>query len=105
MSEGSASDCRDQRRIDRAMDSLQARLPPRAARLLGRLRLPSAVVWRLLAAFLLMLGGIFSFLPVLGIWMLPLGFLLLAYDVPILKRPAAWCLVQGQALIRRWRRR
>ena len=27
-------------------------------------------------------GGIFQFLPVLGLWMLPLGLLLFAQDVP-----------------------
>jgi hypothetical protein len=35
---------------------------------------------------LLILGGIFSVLPVLGIWMLPLGLILLAEDVPVLRR-------------------
>ena len=33
------------------------------------------------------LGGVFSFLPVLGLWMLPLGLLLLAHDVPFLRKP------------------
>jgi len=36
-----------------------------------------------------MLGGIFSFLPVLGVWMLPLGLLLFAQDVPVLQKPMA----------------
>ena len=31
--------------------------------------------------FLLILGGIFSILPFLGLWMLPLGLLLIAYDI------------------------
>jgi hypothetical protein len=34
---------------------------------------------------LLICGGLLSFLPVLGLWMLPLGLLLLAEDVPPLK--------------------
>jgi len=38
---------------------------------------------------LLIVGGIFSFLPVLGLWMLPLGLLLFAQDVPILQKPMA----------------
>ena len=33
-----------------------------------------------------MLGGIFSFLPLLGVWMLPLGLLLIAQDVPFLQK-------------------
>jgi hypothetical protein len=42
---------------------------------------------RLPVAALLVIGGVFSFLPVLGIWMLPLGLMLLAVDIPAL-RPA-----------------
>jgi predicted DCC family thiol-disulfide oxidoreductase YuxK len=35
---------------------------------------------------LLMGGGILSILPFLGIWMLPLGLLLLAEDLPPVRR-------------------
>jgi hypothetical protein len=35
----------------------------------------------------MILGGVFSILPVLGIWMLPVGVLLIAYDVRLLRRP------------------
>jgi hypothetical protein len=38
-------------------------------------------------AVLSIVGGVFSFLPVLGLWMLPLGLLLLAHDVPFLRKP------------------
>ncbi|MFL5202902.1 MAG: hypothetical protein ACJ8B9_12530, partial [Microvirga sp.] len=38
---------------------------------------------------LLVLGGVFSILPFLGIWMLPLGLLLIAHDVPFLRDPVA----------------
>jgi hypothetical protein len=34
---------------------------------------------------LLILGGLLFFLPILGIWMLPLGLLLLAEDLPVLR--------------------
>ncbi len=37
----------------------------------------------------LIFGGIFSFLPILGVWMLPLGLMLIAADVPFLRRPMA----------------
>jgi hypothetical protein len=60
-------------------------------------------------AVLLILGGIFSFLPVLGLWMLPLGLLVLAIDVPVLKRPVGNAIVRLQRRLsttrRRWRRR
>ena len=53
------------------------------------LRQPQARLVRVPAAVLLMLGGVFSILPVLGIWMLPLGLLLLAVDLPALRPPLA----------------
>jgi hypothetical protein len=49
--------------------------------------MPSSFAVRLVIAILFILGGIFSFLPVLGIWMLPLGLLLIAQDVPLLQKP------------------
>ncbi|MFD1508357.1 hypothetical protein [Lacimonas salitolerans] len=36
---------------------------------------------RLVAGLLLMLGGVFGFLPVLGFWMFPLGVAVAALDV------------------------
>jgi hypothetical protein len=47
---------------------------------------------------LLVLGGALSILPVLGIWMLPLGLVLLALDVVLLRRPTARMLVAGERL-------
>ena len=41
---------------------------------------------RIALGILLILGGIFSILPVLGIWMLPLGLAILAIDVPVARR-------------------
>lgn len=46
---------------------------------------PAGRLVRIPAGFLLILGGIFSILPVLGIWMLPLGIILLAEDLPPLR--------------------
>lgn len=44
-----------------------------------RRRLPPGL--RLLAGLLLMLGGVFGFLPVLGFWMIPLGLGVAALDI------------------------
>jgi hypothetical protein len=41
---------------------------------------------RIALGVLLLVGGIFSILPVLGIWMLPLGLAVLAIDIPIARR-------------------
>ncbi len=50
------------------------------------LRRPSARWVRLPAGLLLIVGSVFSILPVLGLWMLPLGVVLLAEDFAPLRR-------------------
>ena len=36
-----------------------------------------------------MIAGCFGFLPVLGFWMIPVGMMLIAVDLPLLRPPAA----------------
>jgi hypothetical protein len=78
-----------------AFKRLEAELPPRLAAAMRWLRHPASRWIRLLAALALILGGLFSILPFLGLWMLPLGLLLIASDIPFLRRPMAsftmWC--------------
>ena len=55
--------------------------------LMGRsMRTPRSRPARIALGIFLILGGIFSFLPVLGIWMLPLGLLVLSQDSPMIRR-------------------
>jgi len=68
-------------RLERLID----RLPQRLRAPIRRLRRPSAVWMRVPAGVLLICGGIFGFLPILGLWMLPLGLALLAEDLPPLR--------------------
>ncbi len=98
-----AADDRHQRRLERAVDRFERRLPGRGARMVRALRAPGALWLRLIAGILLVLGGLLSFLPILGLWMLPLGLILLAYDVPPLRRPVGRWLVLGERLWRKWR--
>ena len=70
---------------DPRLDALVGRLPPRVAGTASYLLKPSSRRVRLPAGALLIVGGVLSFLPVLGIWMLPLGLALLAEDVPALR--------------------
>lgn len=72
-----------------AFKRLERELPPRFAATLRWLRHPASWWARWLAALVLVVGGVFSFLPVLGLWMLPLGLMLIASDVPFLRRPMA----------------
>lgn len=72
-----------------AFKRLESELPPRFGAALRWLRHPASCWARWLAAVGLVVGGVFSFLPVLGLWMLPLGLMLIASDVPVLRRPMA----------------
>jgi hypothetical protein len=92
------------RRFYRLLDRIERRWP-QVRGTLAWLRRPQVRLIRLPIAFLLILGGIFSFLPVLGIWMLPLGLLLAGIDVPLLRGPVARGVNWFQWKWRQWRRR
>lgn len=87
--------------LERAFDDLERQLPASMARAIRRLRRPEARWQRVPIGVLAIVGGFFSFLPVLGLWMLPLGLLLLAYDIPILRKPVARFTIWGT---RHWER-
>lgn len=70
---------------DPRLDALVGKLPPRLADTTAYLLKPSSRWVRLPAGMLLIFGGVLSFLPLLGVWMLPLGLALLAEDVPGLR--------------------
>ena len=93
-----------ERLLHRRLDRLETHLPARFAAWVDRLRKPGAVWVRIPLGILLVLGGIFSFLPVLGLWMLPIGLVFLAIDLPFLRRPTAWMLVWGERQLRKLRR-
>jgi hypothetical protein len=75
--------CRSKPRVkpvenDRRLDRLIDRLPQRIRSGVRRLRQPRGRWLRIPMGSLLILGGVFGFLPVVGFWMLPLGLALLA---------------------------
>jgi hypothetical protein len=78
--------------FDEEMDRLQGHMPDWAGRNFDRLRQPEAVWVRVPAGIALIGGGVLSFLPVLGIWMLPVGVALLACDVRPMQPPLARAL-------------
>ena len=75
--------------LDEEMDCLLLRLPEGTARMIRRIRSPSAAPYRIPAGMALMVGGVFGFLPILGFWMVPLGLAVMAQDVPVIRRPTA----------------
>ena len=56
-------------------------------------------------ALLLIVGGVVGFLPILGFWMIPLGLLFLAQDVPFLQRPILQALTWLERRWVQWKRR
>ncbi|EAR51443.1 tryptophan synthase subunit beta [Oceanicola granulosus HTCC2516] len=83
----------DSPRIRAAVDSLFRRRR-------GWVRIPLGILF--------ILGGIFSILPLLGLWMLPIGLMLLAFDLPALRAVVVSLVIRGrrwvQKLRHRWRR-
>jgi hypothetical protein len=55
------------------------------------------------AAF--MVGGVFGFLPIFGFWMIPVGLLLVATDIPPLRRPMRRWLVRQRNTLTAYERR
>ncbi|WP_246379369.1 hypothetical protein [Gluconacetobacter johannae] len=77
---------------ERRIGLLLARAPHRLRGAVTWLRVPSRRHWRLLSGGLLILGGFLFILPFLGLWMLPLGMLLLSEDIAVLRRGVDRCL-------------
>ena len=63
---------------------------------------PEAKWLRIPLGFILILGGLLGFLPILGFWMIPLGALLLAEDFPLVRKPTIHAL---DAVETWWKRR
>ena len=74
---------KDRRRLHRQFEAL-SRAIPATRPVTERLLRDGMRIVRVPVALLLALGGVFSFLPVFGIWMLPLALMLLAVDVPLI---------------------
>ena len=91
-------------RLDRQFD-LIARQIPVSAGFLRWVRRPGLALVRVPLSLLLIAGGVFSFLPILGLWMLPLGLLVLAVDLPPLRRPVGNALVRLQRWLSNFRRK
>jgi hypothetical protein len=72
---------------------------------MDQLRKPGWTIARLVLALVFILGGFLAILPVFGLWMIPLGLLLLAIDVPALQGPITTVMIRGRRRFDRWRRR
>ncbi len=95
---------RRERRFQRQFQVLE-RLVPQLRGPISRLRRNSWFPVRFPLALVLTFGGLLWFLPVLGLWMLPAGLLLLAVDLPRLRGPISMVIIRGRRSGQRWLRR
>ena len=95
--------------LDEAFDQLEREVPDSVTRAIRWMRQPQARLVRIPLGIVCILGSFLWFLPVLGIWFLPLGLLLIALDVPFLRRPIGrmtlYLLEQWVRLRKWWARR
>lgn len=88
--------------LERVYEQLEEHAPPRVGRAIHWLRDPKAKPVRVPLGILCVAAGIVGpFVPVLGLEFIPLGLLLLAEDVPPLRKPVAGMSLW---LHRQWRR-
>ena len=92
------------RRFERQFDAIE-RMIPMVRRPLTAIRARGWWIVRLPIAVLFILGGFLAVLPVFGLWMLPVGLLLLAVDFEILRGPLSDLIVRVRRRIALWRRR
>ena len=71
------------------MNRLQNHIPTWVGHNLNRLRGKRAIWVRVLTGVALIVAWGFLPLPLVGIWMLPVGLVLLAHDIPIVRAPIA----------------
>lgn len=95
---------RRERRFERQFKALE-RLIPALRAPMSRIRRDSWFAIRFPLAIILTFGGLLWFLPVLGLWMLPAGLLLLAIDLPVLRGPISNVVIRGRRVVQRWLRR
>lgn len=94
---------KERSRLERLFLRLEARFP-RFALMIYLLRRPWAMLIRIPLGILLCVGGLLAILPFFGIWMLPLGLLLLSIDLPFLQRPMNGVMLRGERQWKLWRR-
>jgi|GEM_PF-313426 hypothetical protein len=92
------------RRLHRQFERLR-RDYPRMGSLLFRISRPGWALVRVPVGVAFILGGLLAILPVFGLWMIPVGLLLLAVDVPWLRRPVSGAIIRLRRRAEKFRQR
>jgi hypothetical protein len=91
--------------LEQAFERLYELLPPRVSRALIWLHAPERRWVRIPLGALFIVASFFWFLPVVGLEFLPIGLLLIAQDVPFLRKPMGHlmlALLDGFDKLKRW---
>ncbi|MCB5200411.1 hypothetical protein LGQ03_14275 [Loktanella sp. TSTF-M6] len=95
---------RERARLERQFAWLR-RYSPVLGRIVQTLSRPGWTLVRVPVGILFILGGFLAILPIFGLWMIPVGLLLLSVDVPRLRRPVAGFLIAMRRRAERWKNR
>jgi hypothetical protein len=87
--------------LDEQLDRLERVFPRYLRRLIHLLRAPRLRWARTIIGILLIICSMFWFLPIVGIEMFPVGLMLIAIDVPALRRPVARLIGWGEHVVLR----
>ena len=96
----SRSNPTDAKLLDEAFDELERQTPDRVTRAIRWLRDPQSRKVRIPLGILFIVASFFWFLPVIGLELLPIGLMLIAQDVPLLRKPVGRMMLW---LERKWR--
>jgi hypothetical protein len=99
------SDRAVRRELDRYLDRAGDYLPGWLCRTVIWLRKPERFIARVAVSLLLFAGSLLWFLPVLGLWMLPLALIIISQDLPFLQRPLVRTFRWTERQWRNWRNR
>lgn len=89
-------------KLDHAVDDLEREVPGKMQRFIEWVRSDRARWVRIpLALGLIAVGILAPYLPIVGIEDIPIGLLLLSYDIPFLRKPMAAMI---EWLVQLWRR-
>ena len=94
---------RHRRRLDRQFRALSRR-SPRLKAAIARLNGRRGVLVRVPSGIALLIGGLLAFLPFLGLWMIPLGLMVLAIDLPRLRPAVSAGIIRLRRRRRVWQR-
>jgi len=95
---------RHRRRFECQIAALVSRFPM-LRRLVSGIQGRPWVLLRVPLGILLLGGGLLAVLPVFGLWMIPLGLLVLAMDLPVLRPFVSALVIRIRRKWTLWRRR